>query len=380
MSTIFHRVKNQESLLNMEEALVSFVSSFLADSDRENAPGKVVEEEEEEDFCDFLPFHNEFSLVPLRDRAFSWDVMLEDGIHGEGAVAAATAASLELAAHQNFPAPTLSPKNKRTNIENEHEEENQNKRQKNPVPMKKRPAQSSGNFQSPTSRPSKTNKPSTNSKKVNIKQENPIIRLPLLNTQAEMKTEKMKSESKEMMRNEDTARVKSIKFILSNEQPSSAPAKPPSLNIKTENTGLIPSSHTKSKIQINGSMMKSDSHAIVNSLQSTPHINPASSSSSLVSHSYSLPKDGNPLSLVPGTGSIGSDGLYRVGLYTKEERRTKIDQFREKKRTRIWRKQIKYDCRKRLADTRPRVKGRFVSRRSDNQNGEHSHIDDDSNN
>ena len=29
---------------------------------------------------------------------------------------------------------------------------------------------------------------------------------------------------------------------------------------------------------------------------------------------------------------------------------------------RIWRKQIKYDCRKRLADTRPRVKGRFVSR------------------
>ncbi|KAJ1400614.1 hypothetical protein B484DRAFT_339160 [Ochromonadaceae sp. CCMP2298] len=44
----------------------------------------------------------------------------------------------------------------------------------------------------------------------------------------------------------------------------------------------------------------------------------------------------------------------RVGAYTKFERRAKIDAFREKKRTRIWRKHIKYDCRKRLADTRPR--------------------------
>ena len=40
----------------------------------------------------------------------------------------------------------------------------------------------------------------------------------------------------------------------------------------------------------------------------------------------------------------------------------RIDRFRAKKQKRIWKKQIKYDCRKRLADTRPRVKGRFVSR------------------
>jgi hypothetical protein len=44
----------------------------------------------------------------------------------------------------------------------------------------------------------------------------------------------------------------------------------------------------------------------------------------------------------------------RVGIYTIEERRIKIEKFRERKRQRIWRKQIKYDCRKRLADTRPR--------------------------
>jgi hypothetical protein len=54
---------------------------------------------------------------------------------------------------------------------------------------------------------------------------------------------------------------------------------------------------------------------------------------------------------IPG----GGGGLERrVGAYTIEERRIKIEKFRERKRQRIWRKQIKYDCRKRLADTRPR--------------------------
>ena len=55
----------------------------------------------------------------------------------------------------------------------------------------------------------------------------------------------------------------------------------------------------------------------------------------------------------------------KIGAYTKEERKQRIERFRQKKMNRIWRKQIKYDCRKRLADTRPRVKGRFVSRSSD---------------
>jgi len=53
----------------------------------------------------------------------------------------------------------------------------------------------------------------------------------------------------------------------------------------------------------------------------------------------------------------------RIGAYTKEERQQIIERFRAKKQRRVWRKQIKYDCRKRLADTRPRVKGRFVSRK-----------------
>jgi len=58
--------------------------------------------------------------------------------------------------------------------------------------------------------------------------------------------------------------------------------------------------------------------------------------------------------LTLGGLTVPNDGEFRVGAYTKLERHLKIEAFREKKRTRIWRKQIKYDCRKRLADTRPR--------------------------
>ena len=54
------------------------------------------------------------------------------------------------------------------------------------------------------------------------------------------------------------------------------------------------------------------------------------------------------------------DNTKKIGYYTKEERQLIITKFREKKSKRCWNKQVKYYCRKRLADTRPRVKGRFI--------------------
>ena len=50
----------------------------------------------------------------------------------------------------------------------------------------------------------------------------------------------------------------------------------------------------------------------------------------------------------------------RIGIYTRDERQCIIARFHEKKRRRVWKKKIRYHCRKNLADRRVRVKGRFV--------------------
>jgi hypothetical protein len=50
----------------------------------------------------------------------------------------------------------------------------------------------------------------------------------------------------------------------------------------------------------------------------------------------------------------------RIGIYTPEERRSIISRYRDKKKRRVWKKKIRYECRKDLADRRSRVKGRFV--------------------
>lgn len=52
----------------------------------------------------------------------------------------------------------------------------------------------------------------------------------------------------------------------------------------------------------------------------------------------------------------------RIGIYTPAERAAIIAKFNSKRTRRTWKKKIRYNCRKNLADRRMRVKGRFVKR------------------
>lgn len=50
--------------------------------------------------------------------------------------------------------------------------------------------------------------------------------------------------------------------------------------------------------------------------------------------------------------------------YSKQERILKVARFAEKRKRRVWKKEIKYSCRQQFAESRPRVAGRFIPKRA----------------
>jgi hypothetical protein len=67
--------------------------------------------------------------------------------------------------------------------------------------------------------------------------------------------------------------------------------------------------------------------------------------------------------------SLDSNGLLQVdrpdgwvGAYSPDSRKMRIDRFLSKRTQRVWTKSVKYDVRKNFADSRLRVKGRFVKK------------------
>jgi hypothetical protein len=66
-------------------------------------------------------------------------------------------------------------------------------------------------------------------------------------------------------------------------------------------------------------------------------------------------------------GSASLEDLRKIGQYSPNSRRKRIERFLDKRRRRIWRKRIKYDVRKNFADSRLRVKGRFVRKEDEEQ-------------
>ena len=80
---------------------------------------------------------------------------------------------------------------------------------------------------------------------------------------------------------------------------------------------------------------------------------------------------GRPRSLSDTNLSIGLDdnGLMHVGgppdwvgAYSPQSRKIRIERFLAKRNHRVWVKKVKYDVRKNFADSRLRVKGRFVKK------------------
>ncbi|TDH72989.1 hypothetical protein CCR75_008624 [Bremia lactucae] len=62
-----------------------------------------------------------------------------------------------------------------------------------------------------------------------------------------------------------------------------------------------------------------------------------------------------------GETLLSSDGKY-IGSYSPDARRKRIERFLEKRKRRVWAKKVDYDVRKNFANSRLRVKGRFVKK------------------
>ena len=56
-----------------------------------------------------------------------------------------------------------------------------------------------------------------------------------------------------------------------------------------------------------------------------------------------------------------------VGVYSPRSRRKRIDRFIAKRKARVWQKKVEYSVRKDFADSRLRVKGRFVRKEDEDQ-------------
>ncbi|XP_017438461.1 zinc finger protein CONSTANS-LIKE 3 [Vigna angularis] len=82
--------------------------------------------------------------------------------------------------------------------------------------------------------------------------------------------------------------------------------------------------------------------------------------------SQALGNESQKLVSVGGSGTLAleishlEDSTLKVGKLSIEQRKEKIHRYMKKRNERNFRKKIKYACTKTLADSRPRVRGRFA--------------------
>ncbi|CAA2982412.1 zinc finger protein HD1-like [Olea europaea var. sylvestris] len=72
--------------------------------------------------------------------------------------------------------------------------------------------------------------------------------------------------------------------------------------------------------------------------------------------------------------SIIIESMNKPCRYSPEEKKERIERYRSKRNLRNFNKRIKYECRKTLADSRPRIRGRFA-RNDETEKTTQSHYD-----
>jgi hypothetical protein len=82
----------------------------------------------------------------------------------------------------------------------------------------------------------------------------------------------------------------------------------------------------------------------------------------LLTFFFSIPS--GERSFLAGHG-VPTDRKHYIGIYSPQARKIRIKKFIEKRKYRMWSKKVKYDVRKSFADSRVRVKGRFVKKSED---------------
>ncbi|XP_062173167.1 zinc finger protein CONSTANS-LIKE 9 isoform X2 [Alnus glutinosa] len=96
----------------------------------------------------------------------------------------------------------------------------------------------------------------------------------------------------------------------------------------------------------------------------------------MVQHSH---RSDSPLS---NENSIIIESMSKACRYSPEEKKERIERYRSKRNQRNFNKKIKYACRKTLADSRPRIRGRFarndeIDQKSSQVRGEEDEEEDD---
>ena len=72
------------------------------------------------------------------------------------------------------------------------------------------------------------------------------------------------------------------------------------------------------------------------------------------------------LELLPQYACPEYNKYGRIGMYSPRERKMMLERWNRKRRNRVWRKVVRYGCRKNLANGRVRIKGRFVKSTPEN--------------